>query len=215
MLDPNSVLFKIVVGLPAFLLAIILHEVAHGYVAYRCGDDTAKLAGRLTLSPLPHLELVGTLMFIISSLAGFGFGWAKPVPINPNRFRHFRRDHILVSLAGVATNLAQAIVWSLLLRLALRFGPPSTFTDAFVMFCDYATFINIVLLVFNLLPIPPLDGWHVFTQTLRIAYTSSVMRFEQSGFILLFVLMYLGIFRPVLTYVIRPIYDLLLPPSLF
>jgi len=214
-LDPNSVLFKIVVGLPAFLLAIVLHEVAHGYVAYRCGDDTAKLAGRLTLSPLPHFDLLGALMFVVSSWAGFGFGWAKPVPVNPLRFRNFRRDYILVSLAGVATNLGQAVIWSVLLRATLHFAAESSFALAFALFCVRAIQINIVLFVFNLLPIPPLDGWHVLTQVLRIGYSTTVLRLEHSGFFLLFILMYLRVLDPILTWVILPLYRVFLPASLF
>src|SRR5574340_884600 len=96
----------LVVSLPAFLLAIILHEVAHGYVAYRLGDDTAKRAGRLTMSPLPHIDPMGAIFFVISSLSGMGFGWAKPVPVNPSYLRHPGRDDVLVSLAGPVSNLA-------------------------------------------------------------------------------------------------------------
>jgi Zn-dependent protease len=197
-----------------FLLAIVLHEVAHGYVAYRLGDDTARLSGRLSLNPLVHLEVLGTLMFIISSWVGFGFGWAKPVPVNPLRLRHFRRDQILVSLAGVTVNLAQAVAWAGLLRLAWHYLPGSNVGAAAVILCDLGIVINLALMIFNLLPIPPLDGWHVLTNSLRIAYTTSVVRFEQMGFMVLFLLLYLHALNPVFNHTVWPLYNLLVPPAL-
>ncbi len=197
-----------------FLLAIVLHEVAHGYVAYRLGDDTAKLAGRLSLNPLVHLEVLGTLMFIISSWVGFGFGWAKPVPVNPLRLRHMRRDDILVSLAGVTVNLAQALAWAGLLRLAYHFLPGSDVGAAAVVFCDLGIVVNLALMIFNLLPVPPLDGWHVLTQTLRIAYTTPVLRFQQMGSMLLFMLLYLRILNPLFDHTLWPLYNLLVPRAM-
>ncbi|MCJ7750179.1 MAG: site-2 protease family protein, partial [Armatimonadetes bacterium] len=118
----DSPLSRIVGMLPGFLLGIVLHEVAHGYVAYRLGDDTAKRAGRLTLSPIAHIDPVGAIFFILSSLAGFGFGWAKPVPVAVERLRNPRRDEVLVTLAGPAANLLQALAWALVLRLLLPLG---------------------------------------------------------------------------------------------
>jgi Zn-dependent protease len=210
-LDP---LQRIIVSAPVFLLAIVLHEVAHGYVAYRLGDDTAKLAGRLTLNPIAHLDVLGTLMFIVSSLVGFGFGWAKPVPVNPLRLRHFRRGQILVSLAGVTANLAQALAWAGLLRLAYHFAPDSSIGDAAIVFCSFGIIINLILLIFNLLPVPPLDGWRVLTNALRISYTAPILRLESMGFMLLFVLLYLHVLDPVFHVTLWPLYNLLVPRAL-
>ena len=104
--DLGETFRRFVIFLPALLLALVLHEVAHAWVAYRCGDDTARLAGRITMNPLAHLDPAGTLMMILSILAGFGIGWAKPVPVNPLRYRHYRRDNILGELGRRGGELA-------------------------------------------------------------------------------------------------------------
>jgi Zn-dependent protease len=170
----------LIVGLPAFLLAITLHEVAHAWVAYKCGDDTAKLLGRFSLSPIAHLDPLGSIMFIVSTRFGIGFGWAKPVPVNPLRFRNWRRDDILVSLAGVTANLLQAIVWAVLLRLSVAFLP-GTLGASVDKLCSIGVRINVVLMMFNLLPIPPLDGSHVALNLLGIRDPMAVARFSMIG----------------------------------
>jgi len=174
-----------IVGAPSFLLAIILHEVAHGYVAYRLGDDTAKRMGRLTLSPAAHLDLVGTLMFVFSSLSGFGFGWAKPVPVMMQRLRHPARDEVLVSLAGVTANLVQAVVWAGLARLCYRFLAESSLGAALIIFCALGVRVNLLLMVFNLVPIPPLDGSRVAARLLGIADSHLIDRLAPLGFVAL------------------------------
>jgi Zn-dependent protease len=192
-------LTNIIVSLPAFLLAIILHELAHGYVAYRLGDDTAKRAGRLTMSPLAHLDPIGTLLFLISAWAGVGFGWAKPVPVVTANLRNPRRDDILVSLAGVTANLAQAIVWAVLFRLAVSAvhvtGAGLAVTLA--RFCMIGVEINILLMIFNLLPIPPLDGSHVAVQVFGIRDPYTIERLRFIGFIVLLGLLTTGAFGTV------------------
>jgi Zn-dependent protease len=147
--------------------SIILHEIAHGVVALWCGDDTAKRAGRLTLNPIRHIDPVGTLILpVLLALSGLGvFGYAKPVPINPSRMRHPRNDHVLVSLAGPATNLILAGLSILALR---AFEPATTLRNLYylglpsvgivVQLLFLLGFLNVILALFNALPIPPLDG---------------------------------------------------------
>lgn len=199
------------VAAPSFLLAIILHEVAHGYAAYRLGDDTAKRAGHLTLSPLSHLDPVGTLMFVISSLSGFGFGWAKPVPVVMERLRHPTRDEVIVSLAGVATNLVQAVVWALLAWLSYRYFPESSPAIAVVIFCALGVRVNLLLLVFNLLPVPPLDGSRVAAKLLGIRDSSLVDRLAPLGFVVLVLFVGSNAFGQVMETVYVPLLRLFMP----
>lgn len=205
-------LYRLAISTPIFLLAIVLHELAHGWVAYRLGDDTAKRAGRLTLSPIAHLDLVGSIMFVLSSRFGFGFGWAKPVPVMIERLRSPRRDEMLVTLAGPLANLLQAVVWAVLLRLALRMtgglGP------ALVIFCYLGVSINLLLAVFNLLPIPPLDGSHVALRLLGFDDPHLADRLAGLGFVVLFLSLSTGILGSVLGVVLTPLLQLFLPPGL-
>jgi Zn-dependent protease len=202
----DSPLSRIAAMLPGFLLGIVLHEVAHGYVAYRLGDDTAKRAGRLTLSPIAHLDPVGAIFFIISSLAGFGFGWARPVPVAVERLRNPRRDEILVTLAGPTANLLQALAWALVLRFVLPLGSP-----ALAMICIWGIAINVLLMIFNLLPIPPLDGSHVALRLAGYDNPHLADRLAPIGFVLLILLMYTGLLNVVIGAVVSPIVSILLP----
>ena len=146
------------------IFSIVLHEVSHGFVANALGDPTAKNAGRLTLNPIPHLDPIGSILLpgmliLLSQISGGGiiFGWAKPVPINPLNLRDQKYGSALVSLAGPASNIAVALVFG----LALRFLPVAEFNPALTLIFSYIVYLNILLAVFNLLPIPPLDGSHI------------------------------------------------------
>lgn len=185
-----EILFLIVI----LILSIVIHEVAHGAAAYYLGDPTAKLAGRLTLNPLKHLDPVGSVivpvfLVIMTQITGGGiiFGWAKPVPINPFNFRDQKYGSAKAAFAGPAANLAIALFFG----LSLRFLPGFVdFPSLFLMF-SYIVYINLLLAVFNLLPVPPLDGSHILFTFLPRSMQSLRMFLSQYGlFILLFILFF-------------------------
>ena len=160
----NPDLYVYLIRIPPLLFALTIHEFAHAWAAYRCGDPTAKDLGRLTFNPLAHLDPLGTICLLFAP-----FGWAKPVPVNPYNFRHPRRDDILVSVAGVAANLATAIIAAGALRLALHLGFQPAGSPAAEAAADMALVlvqISVGLMLFNLIPIPPLDGSHVLRDLL-------------------------------------------------
>jgi Zn-dependent protease len=184
------------VALLAFpiLLAVTLHELAHGYVADRLGDPTPRAAGRLTLNPFAHLDVAGTLVFVLTQM----IGWAKPVPVNPVHFRDPRRGMLWVGLAGPAANFTLAVVFALCYH-ALRAAPvgPDTFLGVWVahpllLMARAGVVINLGLGLFNLIPVPPLDGSRVLAGVLPRAGVMALARLERYGFILLLVLVFSG-----------------------
>jgi len=190
---------------PAIVLALTLHEYAHGRAAFAFGDPTAKNAGRLTLNPLRHLDIIGTLMLIM-----FGFGWAKPVPVNPYYFQGDRRKKVMyVSAAGPASNLLQALLVAVLLSLLVHLLPPgkNLFSSWFLNFLYYLIFINILLAVFNLLPVPPLDGSKILAGFLSERYGNIIYQMERYGFIILIIAMWLGLFRVIISPIVEFIFQ--------
>ncbi len=171
----------------ALLYSIIAHELAHGWVANRMGDATAKWLGRLTLNPLRHLDPIGTLMLFI-----FGFGWAKPVPVNFGNLHHPRRGLVLVSSAGIMANLGLAFLAVLFLHL---FTPAS---EPVRLMFYYIAQINIMLAAFNLIPIPPLDGSKILMGFLSVRMQHALSRLEPFGFFIIIALLYLGILNPLI-----------------
>lgn len=158
---PLNTLIQAVISVALIMWSATVHEVAHGYVAYRCGDPTAKAQGRLTLNPLAHIDPFGSIILplILALLGGPIFGYAKPVPYNPNNLRHRRRDELLVGLAGPASNVVQALIGAAILALLVAVAPQVLFGVPLVadVVTDYIV-INLVLCFFNLIPLPPLDG---------------------------------------------------------
>jgi Zn-dependent protease len=210
MLDRLTLIQQLLASLPAFLLAIVLHEVAHGYTASLLGDDTAKRAGRLTLSPIAHLDPVGTIFFVFSTWAGIGFGWAKPVPVAVDRLRNPRRDDILVTLAGPTANLLQAAAWALILRFVPRLGL-GDLGYALALVCYFGVAINVLLMLFNLLPIPPLDGSHIALRLLGSQDPHLAGRLAPLGFVFLFLLVGTPLFDIFYRSLFAPILRLFLP----
>jgi Zn-dependent protease len=175
-------LVNLLIMAPAFLIAMTIHELSHGMVAYFFGDTTAKNEGRLTLNPIKHLDPVGTIVFIASSLAGVGIGWAKPVPINPYRFKSMRRDLVLVSIAGPFSNFILAFI---LAKLFIFGIDPNSMLGTVLMVTIQ---LNIILGVFNLFPIPPLDGSKIIPALLPTSAQQSWFKFEKYGMLILFLL---------------------------
>jgi len=158
------------------LFALTIHEFSHGYAAYKLGDDTAKRAGRLTLNPLKHLDPIGTIMLFIAKI-----GWARPVPINPYNFKNFKRDTAIVSFAGPLANFISAIAFSIIFNLLYS---PTASQNIFIMIIFYTIFINIALGLFNLIPIPPLDGSKIFGALLPDRLYFQYQKFERKGMFL-------------------------------
>ncbi len=187
-----------VVSIPALMMAVILHEYAHGLVAYKMGDPTAKEFGRLTLNPIPHIDPLGTvilpgmLMLIGSPVL---FGWAKPVPINPLRFRNIRLGTFFVSIAGIVMNIWLAVVFALLYRAIMK-GYLNFLNDAVLipiaLFSATAVLINLVLAFFNTIPIPPLDGSRAVMSFFSVKYWELFYRFEMYGFLIIMLLLFTG-----------------------
>ncbi len=179
----------ILIAVP-LLYAVIFHELAHGWVAYRFGDPTAKYLGRLTLNPIKHLDPVGTLLLFV-----FGFGWAKPVPVNFNRLGGGRLGMMLVSAAGIIVNILLASVALFVYRLLSLDGQT---VPAKMLF--YFARINIILAAFNLIPLPPLDGSKMLLSFAPPAVKKLILSLERYGFIIIIALLYLDVLDPVIRF---------------
>jgi Zn-dependent protease len=193
---------KIVTWVLPVLFAITVHETAHGWMALRLGDKTAMMLGRLTLNPLKHIDPLGTILIpgLMYMMAGFIFGWAKPVPITWQNLGNPKRDMVLVAAAGPVSNFFMAILWALIIRIGLALGDSGL---ALVFMGVAGIFINTILMVLNLLPLPPLDGGRVMTGLLPGPLAYRFSRIEPYGFFILVALLVTGLLGALLWPVIE------------
>ncbi len=185
--------------IPAAFLTIVLHEMSHGFVAYLLGDRTAKNAGRLTLNPIKHIDVFGLIAMIV-----FGFGWAKPVPVNPYYFKNRRLGMALTAFAGPASNLLLALVgllvYKIFVYIPMPIGVMGEILFAIVQFVVIFVSLNVGLAIFNLIPIPPLDGSKILNSILPERIYFRIMQYEQYGFIVLYILLNIPFFDNIITW---------------
>ena len=201
----ENFLFKLSIMLVPGLFAITCHEVSHGYIAWRYGDPTARMLGRLTLNPLKHIDIIGTLMIVF-----IGIGWAKPVPVVYENLRDPKRDMIWVAAAGPITNLLLAFASAMFLRVLVTFATPvaaagsqlAMVVEPLVLMLAFSVYINLLLAIFNMIPLPPLDGGRVLSGLLPYRQAAALSRIEPYGMVIIIVLVF---FTNVFSYVVLPI----------
>jgi len=205
-MQPDQLIQTIALAAIPVLFAITLHEAAHGYVARHFGDMTAYHQGRISLNPLRHIDPFGTVLFPLLTLwlGGILFGWAKPVPVNFAALRHPKQDMLWVSIAGPAANLFMAICWAFLYKIAWL-NPGSYFAEPLLGMAVWGIRINVILMVLNLLPLPPLDGGRIAVSLLPDRQAFQLARIEPYG---LFILIFLAI-TPVLGWILSPLVGLM------
>jgi len=192
---------KIIIWAIPIIFAITVHEVAHGWVASQLGDQTAKMLGRLTLNPIKHVDPIGTIVvpLVMLTLTPYAFGWAKPVPVVWRNLHHPKRDMALVAIAGPGANLIMLIFWAMLIKVCFTIGQSAPlFNIVLIEMAQVGIIINIVLMVLNLFPLPPLDGSRVVSSLLPNKLAWYFSRLEPWGLAILLVLIFTGIFGKVL-----------------
>lgn len=196
--NPAAFVVELALLIPAFLIAVTVHELAHGVVADRLGDPTARLQGRLTLNPLPHIDPLGAVAFLLA-----GFGWAKPVPVNASNLRHPRRDMAWIAAAGPLSNFVIAFLGLLALVLVRRTVELPFFAEPLGAILQAVFRFNVALGIFNLIPLPPLDGGHFLPYFLPRGSWSVIHQLEQYGPFILLLLVMSGATR----YIVGPVFQ--------
>lgn len=208
-MDLNLVQVIALYAIPV-ILAITLHEAAHGYVAMRFGDMTAYAAGRVSLNPIRHIDPMGTIAVPLVLLAvakffggsGILFGWAKPVPVNFANLRHPKRDMLWVAAAGPLSNLVMAVLWAAVAKISISM-PDAYFALPLALMGAAGVFINVIIMVLNLLPLPPLDGGRILVSLLPHRFADAFSRVEPYGFVILLVLLFTGMLNVVMWPLVR------------
>ncbi|MDH5173784.1 MAG: site-2 protease family protein [Elusimicrobiota bacterium] len=209
-----SLVFRMIplpVALVIFFFAIVIHECAHAWMASRCGDNTARYAGRITLNPLPHIDPIGTIilpLLLILSRSSFVIGWAKPVPINPLNFNNPRADLVRVGAAGPLSNIGLAIGSSFLVWI-FSYLPVGEIKNSIIIILLFSVLINLLLAVFNLLPIPPLDGSQILSGLLPDHLARRYETISRYGFIIIFLLLLTGLLWAIILPIVQFLYSLL------
>jgi len=220
----DNVIMRVVMWAVPVVFSIVVHEVSHGWMAHRLGDDTAKRMGRLTLNPVPHIDPMGTVILplIMIIMGGPVFGWAKPVPFNPYNFKrnvNVRTGAMWVALAGPASNLGIAFISSFILVAAQKFlsGFPSVIYFSITQLAQALIVVNLVLATLNLIPIPPLDGSKILMRFLPPKYDHYFLMLERYGFLILLLLLATGVFSSLIWGPVELLYSLflLIPRLLF
>jgi Zn-dependent protease len=219
--NPEQLIPRLIIYMVVLLLAISAHEAAHAWMSYKFGDDTARLLGRITLSPLAHTDPIGTLLipivgFVVGAMGGGRLpliGWGKPTPVNPLRWRQKDLANVMVSIAGILANLLIATIAFTILKALLVTGLirsiPESLLEPVLLFLQFLLTMNVSLAVFNLLPFPPLDGSKILETFLPESMQPVLATLEQYGFLILIVLMYLGFFNAIISPVLNIVYSLL------
>lgn len=204
-----TVIQKIAIYALPVIFAITVHEAAHGYAARHFGDMTAYHAGRITLNPLKHIDMFGTIILpaLTVMLGGILFGWAKPVPVDFRRLHHPKKDMLWVAAAGPASNFVMAVFWALVLKFSVH--APEAFVLPLSLMAKAGVTINIVLMVLNLLPLPPLDGGRIAVSLLPIRLARPFAQIERYGFIILIILLFTGVLGQILTPLINLVYTMI------
>lgn len=204
-----TVIQKIAIYALPVIFAITVHEAAHGYAAKYFGDMTAFNAGRITLNPVKHIDPFGTILLpaLTVMLGGILFGWAKPVPVDFRRLRNPKKDMLWVAAAGPASNFVMAIFWALVMKISV--SAPEAFVLPMTLMAKAGITINIVLMVLNLLPLPPLDGGRIAVSLLPMSLARPFAKIERYGFIILIILLFSGVLSQILDPLINLVYALI------
>ncbi len=207
-----NVIQAIALGAVPVLFAITMHEVAHGWVAKQYGDHTAELLGRLSFNPFKHIDPVGTVLVpvVLIIMTGFGFGWAKPVPVNFNLLRNPKRDMIFVAAAGPMANLVMLVFWAIVMKIAYMLGGESYWLFNIIIFMSYVGIVaNLLLMLINLIPIPPLDGGRVLAGLVPNQLSNQLIKIEPFGIFIVFGLLFFLVKNNSLTKPLNYFYSIL------